>query len=320
MITNNNYTGDGIVAIDFQRIRELNPLVEYCENHGIQLRRSSNRWIGKCPFHNEQNGEAFVIHPDQKWQCYGRCDRQGDVVDLERELHGGDIAEAAGRLDPGNMRNNSAQNNIIAVPAATVQPKLVPTKENPFALPYVLSTDEKKECHRFTLQLLEDQTFIERISRHRQWKAESVRQLALDGYLGRDDDGHICFNSAAGCKARWRQDGERRFKFLFGKSWLWRGELIPEAETVYITEGETDAITLIDCGLEDDGKTAVIGLQGATFNIEPWSFLFAGKDVIVSTDYDEAGRKASSGIKLTLLGADRSIKYLRLDQEGKQHV
>jgi hypothetical protein len=40
---------------------------------------------------------------------------------------------------------------------------------------------------------------------------------ALDGYLGRDDDGHICFLSASGCKSRWREDGERRFRFLFGK-------------------------------------------------------------------------------------------------------
>jgi hypothetical protein len=84
---------------------------------------------------------------------------------------------------------------------------------------------------------------MERISKHRQWKLETIRNLALDGYLGLDDDGHFCFNSAAGCKSRWREGDERRFKFHFGKSWLWRGELIPAAETVYLTEEETDAIT-----------------------------------------------------------------------------
>lgn len=113
---------------------------------------------------------------------------------------------------------------------------------------------------------------------------------------------------------------ERRFKFHFGKSWLWRGELIPQTETIYITEGETDAITLIDCGMEDDGGIAVVGLQGATLNIEPWAILFTDKDVIISTDYDEAGRKAAQNIKQALSGFARSIKYVRLDKEGKQYV
>jgi hypothetical protein len=309
---NTNYPNDGAGAINFQRIRELNPLVEYCENQCIQLRRTGNRWVGKCPLHNELNGEAFVIHPDQKWQCYGKCARSGDVVDLERQLHGGSIPEAARRLDPGNTGTQSHGNyshpsNVIS--AATVQPKLPPTQGNPLALPYVLSTDEKRQCHRFTLQLLEDQAFIDRCSKHRQWKAETIRQLALDGYLGRDDDGHICFNSAAGCKSRWRQDGERRFKFLFGKSWLWRGELIPEAETIYLCEGETDAISLIDRGIEDDGETAAVGVQGATLNIEPWAFLFTGKHVVIAMDDDEAGWRADANIDRILSTVAASVEH-----------
>jgi 5S rRNA maturation endonuclease (ribonuclease M5) len=348
---NKNYA-DGLGAIDYQRIKLLNPLVAYCENHGIALKRSSNRWKGKCPLHNEQNGEAFVIHPDQKWQCYGSCARQGDVIDLEMLLHGGTIAEAGVRL-LSNTRVDSSRINtarrldggtptgvpvsVSITPIGGIEiPKLVPTQGNPLALPYVLSDREIQDCHRFTVRLLEDQTYMERICRHRQWKLETIRDLGLDGYLGMDDDGHFCFNSAAGCKSRWReprkltsefgkaehwrQDGERRFKFLFGKSSLWRAELIPAAETIYLCEGETDAITLIDTGLEADGKTAIVALQGATFNIEPWSFLFANKDVIIATDYDEAGRKAAQNIKRAISGSARTIKYLRLDKEGKQNV
>lgn len=122
--------------------------------------------------------------------------------------------------------------------------------------------------HSYSVRLLEDHTFVEWISKYRQWKAKTIDQLALDGFLGQDDEKHFCFISAAGCKSRWREDGERRFKFLFGKSWLWRGELIPQAETVYLCEGETDAISLIDCGMEDDGKTLAVGVQGATLNIQ----------------------------------------------------
>jgi hypothetical protein len=313
MITHNNYTQEGRGAIDFQRIRELNPLVAYCESQDIELRRSSNRWIGKCPLHNEINGTAFVIHPDQKWQCYGKCARQGDVIDLERELHGGTIAEAARRLDP--TAGSATTRNIVRFPSSPIpeNPKLAPTPDNPLALPYVLTDQQLRDCHSFSLRLLEDHTYVEWVSKYRQWNAKTIYQLALDGCLGLDDEKHFCFISAAGCKSRWREDGERRFKFLFGKSWLWRGELIPQAETVYLCEGETDAISLIDCGMEDDGRTAVVGMQGATFNIEPWSFLFADKEVIISTDYDEAGRKAGAKIETALSSVATSISHLNLE-------
>jgi len=304
-MTRDNYSEDHSDAIDFQRIRQSNPLLAYCQEHGIELRRSSNRWVGKCPIHNEQNGNAFVVHPDEKWQCYGKCSRQGDVVDLEMLLYGGTLREAAGRLDHGG------NGNVITFPVArtVTQPELVPTKENPLALPYVLSEDERRDCHRFSMRLLEDEVFTARISTHRQWKPETIHNLALDGYLGRDDENHICFNSAAGCKSRWRQDGERRFKFLFGKSWLWRGELIPEAQTVYLCEGETDTVTLIDRRIEEDGETVAVGVQGATLNIEPWAFLFTGKDVVIAMDNDEAGWKADARIERILSTTAKSIKH-----------
>lgn len=317
MITN-KYAYDGLDAIDFQHIKQLHPLVEYCESQGIELRKTSNRWIGKCPLHDEQNGTAFVIHPDQKWQCYGKCARQGDVIDLEAALHGGTIAEAARRLDGTAPIGGIAPLSVSITPIGVIEiPRLVPTRENPLAFPYILSDDESRDCHRFTVRLLEDRSYMELVAKYRQWKYETLYGLALDGYLGRDDEGHFCFNSAAGCKSRWRQDGERRFKFLFGKSWLWRGELIPQAKTVYLCEGETDAITLVDCGMEDDGETVAVGLQGATLNIEPWAFLFADKDVIISTDYDEAGRKAAVNIENAISTTASSISYLNFEA-GKE--
>jgi Toprim-like len=264
--------------------------------------------VGRCPLHNEQNGTAFVIHPDEKWQCFGKCSRQGDVVDLEMLLHGGTLAEAARRLDPASL-SRFRTGRVHVGKSHNEIPRLAPTKDNPLALPYLLTAAERQDCQRYCVRLLEDPEFVERICNHRQWKTETIRALALDGYLGRDDDGHICFNSAAGCKSRWRENRERRFKFLFGKSWLWRGDLITTAETVYLCEGETDAITLIDKGIEDDGKTLVVGVQGATVNIQPWVFLFTGKNVVIAMDDDEAGWKADEKIERNLSGTAKSITH-----------
>jgi hypothetical protein len=89
------------VSIDFDSIRERNPLGEYCDRRGIKLRLSGGRLVGKCPIHNEINGSAFVVR-DGRWKCFGKCNRRGDVLDLEQALAGGTLAEAAQRLrSPG---------------------------------------------------------------------------------------------------------------------------------------------------------------------------------------------------------------------------
>ena len=84
--------------VNFDAIWQANPLDRYCETQGIRLQLAGVRLIGKCPLHDELNGRAFVVHPDGKWQCYGKCNRSGDVIDLNRALHGGTIREAAERL------------------------------------------------------------------------------------------------------------------------------------------------------------------------------------------------------------------------------
>jgi len=40
--------------------------------------------LGKCPIHNEVNGMAFAVWPNEgRWKCFGKGDKRGDVIDLE---------------------------------------------------------------------------------------------------------------------------------------------------------------------------------------------------------------------------------------------
>jgi CHC2 zinc finger len=94
------------MSIDFDTIRERNPLGEYCGSRGIKLRKSGERLVGKCPIHNETNGSAFVVR-DGRWKCFGKCNRSGDVIDLEQALGGGTLAEAAERLRSPSAREET---------------------------------------------------------------------------------------------------------------------------------------------------------------------------------------------------------------------
>ena len=87
---------------------------------------------------------------------------------------------------------------------------------------------------------------------------------------------------------------------------------IPERETIFLTEGESDAIRLIDSGVEDDRKARVVAIQGASLDITPWAFLFTDKRAIIATDYDATGEKAARNIYRALSRVAASIERLDL--------
>ena len=61
------------------RVEDVAALITELTGHGDAL-------SGKCPFHNERKGRAFVVwRTSQRWRCFGRCSTGGDVIDLVRE-------------------------------------------------------------------------------------------------------------------------------------------------------------------------------------------------------------------------------------------
>ncbi|HKB89433.1 MAG TPA: CHC2 zinc finger domain-containing protein [Opitutaceae bacterium] len=296
-------------AIDFDAIRARNPLPEYCERRGIKLRRSGGSLVGKCPVHHEHHGAAFVVFGDGHWKCFGKCQRSGDVIDLEQALGGGTLADAANRLGAQLILQH------LQVPKAGKQ-ELGPiiTKENPFGLPYRMSDDERRVCVDCATRLLTTESAIKSIAHQRGWSAHTIRNLALEASLGVTEDGKLGLLYESGLKVRWKENGERRICWSFGKPWIWRLSYINQAKTVYISEGETDGITLIDSGLEEDGETLVAALPSASFYLDRWAPLFAGKKVIIATDSDEAGEVATKRLVAALKKSASSLERLEFKE------
>ena len=75
----------------------------------------------------------------------------------------------------------------------------------------------------------------------------------------------------------------------------------PEITRVFLAEGESDAIALLNAGLEclspKEGEigTAIVASPGTSFKAE-WAPLFTGKDLIICPDNDTAGDKAATKI------------------------
>jgi 5S rRNA maturation endonuclease (ribonuclease M5) len=190
------------------------------------------------------------------------------------------------------------------------------TAENPNGLPYRLNKSERKQCVAAAGRLIEGE-MLNKIAKARGWKSETIRNLALDLALGLTSDNKLAFLYESGLKVRWKENGERIIRWAFGKPWLWRGWAIKQSNVIYVSEGETDAITLIDAGVEKDARTNVIALPSASYNVEPWALLFSRKRVIIATDCDEAGERAAEHVARALKSSVRSLERFVL--KGTRH-
>jgi 5S rRNA maturation endonuclease (ribonuclease M5) len=258
----------------------------------------------RCPFHDDQHNSFSVWRNDAGlwfWKCHTGCGEGDEINFLEKHK--------------GISRSDATKQFLELAGVVRTSKGLRPQRANDTRPVALQSTDEflsSQECHRaieMAITLRETPNLCERIARARGWKPETIRDLTVGPYLGWHD-GKLAFIYETGVKLRWQKDGERVVYWAFGKPWLWRGSLIDIATTVYLCEGETDAISLIDAGLESDGRTVAVALPSATSFNERWADLFLGKEVILAFDADKAGREATHRVSRLLRQHVASLKQL----------
>jgi twinkle protein len=170
-----------------------------------------------------------------------------------------------------------------------------PILSRPTPLPTPMTDSDCERALAMAATLRNDLALCERIARSRNWRQETIVDLAHEPSLGWDA-GKLAFLYESGVKLRWRENGERIILWAFGRPWLWRGGFLWGRSTIYICEGETDAISLIDAGIESDETTLVVAIPSATTFNEEWAGLFKGKNVILALDGDKAGIDATAKI------------------------
>lgn len=297
-------------TIDFAGIKARIPLEDYCAMQGIELRSFGSVLQAKCPIHQETNGRSFTVYPeDYRWYCYGACSRGGDLFDLHAVLRGISNAEAAREL---------ASDGEVRVSSGPTAPKASRVFREPAA--HILTDSEVTRMNVASHRLATDEAKCAGIARARGWDSATVRQLALDGDLGIEDD-WILFGYSHGLKARRKRNGGKQFRWLCGNPFgqCWRQSLLTARHrTIVIAEGEPDAIRFMDAGYENDGLTLILGMPGVGGLPKPEPF--AGKEVLLAPDTDEAGRKAIPKLVAALAPFAASISLLTPDEAALQEA
>jgi DNA primase len=288
------------MSVDFNAIRAAHPLAEFCESLGIVLRRNgtAGHLAALCPLHKETT-PSFTVYPDGYFYCYG-CGAHGDVVDLCAAIDGVPIGEAARKLG--------------GAPWVT-SPSSLPA-ERPKPEPYRLNDAEITRMAEAAHRLAADNEKISRLCKVRpEWTYEAIWHTAFEGDLGIEAS-RILFGYSHGIKARWKdQRGERVIRWLCGGSGgqCWRqSSLRTEHQRVFITEGETDALTGISLGLEKDGRSLVVGLAGAS--VLPRPEPFKGREIVIIPDPDEAGLESARKLRLLLEPVARRLVVINLEE------
>jgi len=183
-----------------------------------------------------------------------------------------------------------------------------------------MTAEQVQEAAGLARRLAGDEGLCARIARKRGWRAETIRALAAqealgwsDGWAGRHT-GALAFCYLSGIKQRWkRRDGERMIRWSCGgPGSLWREwTVLEQTREVFLMEGETDAISMIDGGAETSMEVAVLALPNA--GVVPASLVEVarGRKVVLFLDNDEAGQKACRKIEALLRPVAEKVETWR---------
>jgi hypothetical protein len=259
----------------------------------LKAKRSGNGWIAKCPAHDDRK-PSLCINEGSDGRALIKCQAGCSTDDVLAAL--------------GMTYRNLFPAQFSHVPSA---PRSV-SQLRPATSQSVNDFLSKQECLRaieMAVTLRNMPGLCERVAQARGWKPETIRELSLEPSLGWHE-GKLAFIYETGVKLRWRQQGERIVRWAFGKPWLWRGSYINIDTSIYLCEGETDAISLIDAGLESDGRTIAVALPSATTFNERWAAFFAGREVVLVFDADRAGEQANIRVSRLLQPQVASLKQI----------
>lgn len=267
--------------------------------------RSAKYNVYKCPLHHETNGYSFVVYEDH-WQCYGKCDKSGDVITWFQEYHGLNFKEAVRHLSNGiQFQPGQPKPRPRPEPEPPAEPPSIEWQKSVSSVLYEASEIlHSKEGERAMAYLREKRGLY----------PETINAAQL-GYLPGDMKtwhrfkvGALSYAAPSGITIPWWADGVlwgvnvrrpappgdvkyQQFQGGHTKGSLYWADDLVYGWPVMFVEGEFDCLVAWQCGMD---RICPVTLGGNTQNLNSrWLKLLAGSPrIIAATDNDLAGDNA----------------------------
>lgn len=305
------------------QIKQTVDIVEFI-NGFIELNKKGNYWFAVCPFHGDSNPSLAVNQEKNSWHCYG-CQRGGDIISFVREYNSCSFSEAIEFL--ASRLNIKLPDKQYYDPNYQLYQILQIVNED-FQQLLKRCTDAKDYLQKrnITEQAIENfgvgyAPYVK--TGYLPVKYKDYLSLLKDSGLIREKDGQIVeifkrriifpilddLNHIVGMTARTIETNSKYPKYInspeteiFHKGKLFYHvkdciDYIKQLKCAIIVEGPTDVIALHQCGINN--VLSILGSAFTEYHVK--KLLSYTKSVILMTDGDEAGIKASiEAVKLLL--------------------
>ncbi len=266
--------------------------LEYIQSKSFEYRIQSGQAVLKiCPFCGDAKGHFYMDPGEGAFYCH-KCQERGNLITLRKYY--------------GDYETQRGTRHMNQKPQGAVR-QAFEDKETPSIVP-----DDKKavEAHE---RLVTDSEALRYITEARGISMETVKAFKIG--LQIDKDGgrwltipHYEKGRLINIKSRSLPPVEKTFRREKGcRSILFNGNALEDhPEEIFITEGEIDALTLIDQGLKN-----VVGVTTGAGSFDPsWvDQLQAVKKIYLCYDPDEPGQKGAREVARRL-GYDRCFNVV----------
>jgi DNA primase len=292
-------------SVDVELVKQRNPIEQVIAARGVKLRQRGERFVGCCPFHDEQHPSLVVYPSTRSFFCFG-CKAAGDVIDFVRrkeqvgfrralELLGEaapqGVAAGDDRRGPPSESPLAVDDRLILAAACDLYHEALLRNEQ--ALTYLdgrgIGIPIVRQCR---LGYSDGQALKPFLRRHR----FSLRRATEMGLLRKDGNealaGRVVIPELRGGQCAWmvgRALNERRLKYL--------GLSLPKPilgyarvrghRRIFVTEGAFDYLTGVSWNLP------ICALLGTHVRAERLGFLERVPEVVLAFDNDDEGQHAA---------------------------
>lgn len=292
---------------DVEAIKARNPIERLVAAHGVKLQQRGERFVGRCPFHEEEH-PSLVIYPTTKsFFCFG-CRAAGDVIDFVRRKEQVGFRQALELLGEAPVSAKSDTNTTATDTRSEAQPLTIDDRliltaacdlyheallQNERALRYLEQRGVGMPViRRCRLGYSDGGALKPFLRRHR----FSLRRAAEMGLLRKDGSeamaGRVVIPELRGGSCAWmvgRALDERRLKYL-GLSLpkpILGYEAVRGRERIFVTEGAFDYLAGVGWGLP------ICALLGTHVRANRLRFLERTPEVLIVFDNDDEGQRAA---------------------------